>query len=375
LELAVDLLYTKANPFLDSKELTSKKDFRQFAEIYNFFLTGTNLVDRAGLIDFPIKYAVSQSCTLPNQSTVPSYQECCLQSAQQAYEIAKQQNKTLCVMYSGGIDSTLALLSLSHVVPDTQQRDIVVALSQESYIEYPKMYDTIIRKHTVVGSHNFSKYINNDHLIVTGEFNDQLFGSTSLAKWISQVGWHATQQPPTIDNVVTAMTHYGISDESARLWFHVVDHHIKKANVCDINTLGDFFWYMDFMFKWQNVNYRMPVLFAPRQDNVLHNPFFHFYATHPFQLWALDRSKEKPFVDDSSHVKMVAKNIIRQYTRDDDYFHHKQKIMSLTNLLRLRTTPSVALTSDYDVLSKIDDPVEYYFSETMFNHAQEATKL
>jgi hypothetical protein len=95
------------------------------------------------------------------------------------------------VLWSGGIDSTVALISLTKAASSSVLRSrIEVVCSAHSIREYPGFFADHITGtfSTLVTTRAIGETLDHRGLIVTGEHGDQLFGSVKLESLVRTAG-------------------------------------------------------------------------------------------------------------------------------------------------------------------------------------------
>ncbi|MCS5595562.1 MAG: hypothetical protein NZ730_13590, partial [Porticoccaceae bacterium] len=121
------------------------------------------------------------------------YDTICDDRAKGLLKRSEDENLELRVAYSGGMDSTTALVGLLKFKGDYPNADIKVCMNQKSIDEYPWFYENHIKDkldvymgetfaEEGVGENealglNFSQDTGKDYLVVTGELGDQIFGA------------------------------------------------------------------------------------------------------------------------------------------------------------------------------------------------------
>lgn len=342
----------------------------EWADIHKFVNVNVSLIDRSQATKLPYDFRVYDKFALPKDITKSSltYEECCERKATELYELSKKTDLPLYVFYSGGIDSTLVLISFLKVIPEADRGRLVVVLSLDSIREYPEFYANHIRgKLQIVSSENMSIFFNKKCIIVGGEHNDQLMGTDVLSDMQSKISFETAFQPYTKDNIMAYFKEHGMTDESSALWYDIVHDNAQKAP-CEIKTVHNFFWWLNFNFKWQSVFFRMLLRVDKNFRHLIDQEFVdthfhHFYSDDYFQIWAMQNMHLK-IKDTWNSYKWHAKDVIYNFTGDEDYRNNKQKANSLHKLFIAKETP-VALTSDYEYLYKLDLD-EYYVSENDF---------
>jgi hypothetical protein len=95
----------------------------------------------------------------------------------------------------------------------------------------------------------------------------------------------------------------------------------------------------------------------------LENYYHHFYSEDYFQKWSMI-NQDKKIIKSWKSYKTVAKQIILDYTKDQEYFDHKVKVGSLYKLFVCKRT-GMAITSDLSILHNVDPDI-FYVKENDF---------
>jgi hypothetical protein len=268
---------------------------------YNY---GANILDRTNTIDFGFKYKTITP--IPEYRLFgESFEQVCDARANQLIDKAEASDSKINVMWSGGIDSTTALVSLLRT---GRKERINVVLSKASIGEYPKFYRDVIsvelaNQHSVVESPKLA--LNSLDINLTGEIGDQMFGSAAIFK--------AFKKKKLFEKYQT----YIAPDFLDRL-----SEQIKKCPI-ELNTTFDFLWWFNFSMKYQNVQFRIyPSVQMP------FGSITHFFDTDEFQLWSFNNPDKKIKTTLESY-KYIAKDYIYTYHQDDNYLENKLKVGSL----------------------------------------------
>jgi len=298
------------------------------------------LIDRTDTLKNPIKTKITYP--MPKEwVTVPDINTIGLYRAKDILEKAKSLNKKIVLMWSGGLDSTAALMWF--LATGLPLDNFEVALNQYSIDEYPACYEFLKRtKLTIVESNRYVLDIPNDTLLVTGEHGDQLFGSTVMKRFnnckVKPYGYHEYQYEHNIHALNTPMyplfsmlfveASCDINGESRiREYLQPL---IDKAPF-KLKTLFDLTWWLNFTLKWQEVGYRMTTSCPDK-----HNSHIGFFSSEDFQLWAMDEKnhiENKINWNDSdpwnTSYKKALRDIIFRLTGDIYYRNTKPKVDSL----------------------------------------------
>jgi hypothetical protein len=344
----------------------SKEDVSLWYQIYKLINSNVTLIDRCNKIVMP--YDFKNVCPMPTDlsSFNKSYKEVAVERAQQLIAHSKTINKPILILYSGGIDSTLVVISFLLATQDTS--NIHIALNLSSIQENPRFYYNHIRgKFKLVPSEQMLDLLTGEYLFVGGEFNDQTFGSDIYKQVINYSNFSLLMEPYSEQNIVPFFEFVGMSPEGARYWYSLLDSQIKSTNLCEVKLVKDFFWWLNFCFKWQSVYYR--IVSRSNNKDLLSEQFLdtyyqQFFNTDDFQRWSM-LNPDKKIVDSWTSYKITAKQMIFEYTKDQDYFDNKTKLGSLAGIFRQRTVPD-ALDADLKPIYTINK-ADYYLENNSFN--------
>lgn len=254
--------------------------------------------------------------------TDKSFQDLCCSRSIEIYNTSVLQDKQLCVLWSGGIDSTVVLISLLQLTPKVK-----VLLTKKSIQEYPDFYKrfvknlecTFIDNDFIGGVKETLKY----NVVVTGEIADQLFGTEK---------------------------YFRCKDKLQNNWDTIVDKkflHFLEPYLCKspqkIKSVKDFLWWVNYTLKYQHVCFRIPIHI---DQAILDKNLFHFFDSQDWNDWAVSTpTEEKFFGTDFKNYKQIAKNYIYKYTKDQDYKINKTKVPSL-DIYNIKT-PYKLITKDW----------------------------
>ena len=145
-------------------------------------------IDRTGTLTTPIKvnslFPMPTLC--PMQKT---YQEVCDERAVEIMKQARHLDSRVSVLWSGGIDSTAALVSLLKNSSRNDHKVLVVLMSGNSISENPNFYREHVRGKLTTDTASAVPYIlGGPDIFISGEHNDQIFGSDVMAILIKKFG-------------------------------------------------------------------------------------------------------------------------------------------------------------------------------------------
>ena len=362
-------LYTGAvDSFMDK----TKPDVARWTSIYSVISQNSPLVDRCEIIQMPYNYKLYDVFKMPRDLVGfnKTYEDCCMLRAQELITLSNKLNKKITVFYSGGIDSTLIVVSFLKLLTPTEFKSkIDIALTARSIQENSNFYyDHIRPMGNIVSSQRLQSMFDSSTIIVGGEHNDQLFGSDVVGRVAHGMpDFTEFHKPYSRNHVVNFFVREGLNQDDANFWFDLLDNHIKQAP-CEVKTNYHFWWWLNFSFKWQNVFFR--ILFRAKtalQSNInqefVTNYFHHFFSSDYFQKWSM-LNHDLKIKNDWKSYKWEAKRIIYEFNKDEFYRDNKLKLGSLIHLFGQRKVEQ-GLTSNYEFLENLD-PSEFYIPNNSF---------
>ncbi len=311
---------------------------KMLSGLAKIFKTRVTFVDRSNTIASPLR---TQSLfPLPVMRTFSkTYENICDERAVELLTTATKRGCKIYVSWSGGIDSTTALVSLLKHATVEQRKSIVVLLTEDSIFENPVFYREHIRGHLARESSMLLPYlVGDDHIFVSGELNDQLFGAETTNGLIKRFGPHAPHKAYDRDMLHTYFLEKS-GDETLTTFYLNLFERMRDNAPIDVVSNHDMIWWFSFAVKWQSVYYRA-VSYASTHSlpkisaAYLHESFTPFFNTEDFQLWSMLNPDKK--IGDGWHTyKWPAKDIIYKFTKDEHYRDTKLKSGSLS-LVTLR---------------------------------------
>jgi hypothetical protein len=305
------------------------------------------IIDRTATLDQGFDYTVLDAIP-ENKGRTSSFSDICDEVAADIVARARNEDRQIRVLWSGGIDSTVALVALLKALPTEEYFRLVPLLNMISINEYPLFFRQFIL-HKLPFQHclpPITQHFGERELLVTGEHGDQLFGSDKLL--------------PLIAN--------GLSEES---WENILPLHLfekfGKAKKVDrlidylkpqiaaapqpINSTFELFWWLNYSIKWQQVSLRLPVFtFRPDVEEIFDRTH-HFFRDVRFQDWSIANHPNRACTRLRDY-KMVAKEYIYAFTGDEDYRNTKTKEPSLKHVILDRAAQGddryrIVMSTDY----------------------------
>ncbi len=263
----------------------------------------------------PTKTVISPIPTFEEAEAAPrqTLEEICV--ARAAEIKTKANGRNIYLLWSGGIDSTLALHSL-----DQGGLQFTVIFDKESMDEYDELSTAIIDGEYPNISIEFDptpgKYgtILDDanNYIVTGGNGDEIFGGEpNCSGEIENADQDHTLYIPSY--ILNSTNDY-------------VKQLVGIVNMQDLNVC-EWRWAINFIYRYQQI--QISTMYMLGLDMVNARPghdAIHFYDTSAFQLWSVQNFRSLCGVGED---KMVAKELIYKYDNCDRYLENKVKVCSM----------------------------------------------
>jgi hypothetical protein len=286
---------------------------------------GCGAIDRTKTLDLGFDYRVIDP--LPSRlDDSRSFSQLCDESAANILAEAMENSRQIRVFWSGGIDSTVALVALMRGATARDRSGMIeVLVSTESVKEYPYFFKHHVdsKYTTTLVKPPLSQFLDPQKLNVTGEMGDQLFGSYLLREFVDAGIAHISYQ----DILPFVLTKKLGKPKFAEQLMRYLHPQILRCPV-RLETLFDYYWWINFSLKWQQVALRLQV-FRQEQIREVDAVTRHFFRGHEFQNWALNHPEDRGTVTDWRAYKRVGKKYIHDFTGDDDYLAQKTKEPSL----------------------------------------------
>ena len=263
-----------------------------------------------------------------------TFEECCMDAAKNLWSLGKPIE----LFWSGGIDSSGALIAL---LETKSKNDVLnIRYTQDSIDEFPLMWEKMVKDKNDPLSHkemlDDSLFENHDIIKVTGECGDQCFGSDALHKnlhrhdddWETIFSWSKDEifhnQPVEVRKNTSEEQFVQRKIAISEVLFDNVDD-----AVIEVKTIFDLYWWMNFCFKWQDVDSRMIFTFSSTAE---WKSTISFFNTENFQKWSIVNHDIKHGGTWETY-KQPAKEYINKYIKDETYRKNKTKEPSLIKVL------------------------------------------
>jgi hypothetical protein len=296
---------------------------KPYQSFVRFFETG--IIDRTETLDFGFKYRVLDPLpTLTDGLGFMDFEQLIKGRANDAARIASDMNRPINVLWSGGIDSTAVLIAMIQEMSEVVfKKEATISLTIGSIFEFPEFYEHLLKKgfNFRLVSHPVSKYISHDSLNISGEHGDQLFGSDKMIPFVD-AGLGDISYQKAIPLLM--MDKLSDTDKVDALLAFIAP--VMNKSPYPIVNICDYLWWINFVFKWQQVSLRIP---AWTFGNVKgsYDSLFHFYRSNNFQKWSMSQTNKNP--GKSTKYKMPLKLFIKSHFDCESYFQNKTKEISL----------------------------------------------
>ena len=283
---------------LNTPEFHELQDFQLYKHYHDVFGPGISVVDRSGTIKFPIIQEPFEPLKLPEYEEVSmTYEDVCLQNAKRIMDKAKNDNKKLHILYSGGIDSSLIVAAFFLACSRKDIRDwIVVLLDYRSITENPEMYNEVLLPYfNCKSGAQFTKYfLRDDVIMVHGECNDQLFGHMTYNVIEMKLGFDFMYEKGTDDNILKVFKALSPDNYVEDVLERIVAPLVDNAYDTDLirSEIRLVFWWINITLKVQNVYYRMQKWRTKDLEYKLKNEDTYLsFFTHPsLSLWSMNNT-------------------------------------------------------------------------------------
>jgi hypothetical protein len=334
-------------------------------------LYGSNgaIIDRSNTISTPFNTKNIEWLSIPkiDNSFNKTLEQCCHEHARDIINQSKAENKTITMMWSGGIDSTCMVSSFLTVATTDELNRIVVLLNKDSILENTEFYrNHLSGKIKCKDSNSWPTHINPSTIFLTGEGGDQLgwFGFTRLSEnAFNELGWDFLRKSATSDNLINCLEKICQSKQVATVCYERVIEPLRKTAIVDVNTVSQSLWWTLFCVKWQNVYLRiMNNLVDTKHVNIeyMKSNFKMFYQSEDIQRWIMLNNERALWVNKFTDIKLPLKEIIYRFDHNKNYLENKVKLGSLGKLSRMR--PSIGfITADWQFLDEVD--IELYYNK------------
>jgi len=257
--------------------------------------------------------------------------------------------KPLTFLWSGGLDSTSALIALIQTNPSWHRSINVVSTNYSISSENPKFYQDFLKPYncvTVVEGTDLldRQFWSSKDLVVTGDCADQLFGFGFVKRlpgpwltdqtirdvaidqirgrvWESVSGKHQWLKQCNMSS--TSLDLFHSLPEAQDIFMTWFDDYLSRSPV-PLQDGFDFQWWVAFSMKLQMLRYRAAWMCGDANLVDLKR-YQAFFDCPDFQRWAIDHHHEKWPERTATTYKKPFRDYIYDHTQDLDYYANKTK--------------------------------------------------
>jgi hypothetical protein len=382
-------------------------------------------IPRSGVWDDPFAVTVEPQFIMPayNPNFGLTFSEVTDSRANDLKQLINNTNRPINIFYSGGIDSTVIIVSLIKNLSANELKRITISTSSDAIIENPNFFKNFIQnKFTISDStlNLFSDYSNRDNAYcITADLGDCMFGTELGTKMYSHFRSLSNSLPNKIEKDITELyynvssaqknyTHYkdliihyfntnlnnavknlqknqqlsksigqltDIDLSFGETYYEKIVRNIQTSTV-PIHSLHDFFWWTIFNLKYMNCSLRASVLYSTgsNRKKLVTDSIFHWYGSTEYQLWSManNNNGEKINGTTQSSYKWAARNYIYEVDKNEWYFNHKIKIPSLPFITKrnyrkyyTEFDTVFGMDSNYDIISFNNPTVDNFIIESL----------
>lgn len=303
----------------------SHKEFPSILDVVNRVISCTYSVDRVGLHN-PIQVDYEP---IPTHSVGGSLEDVCAKRAEYLWS----QHDVINLMWSGGIDSTLAYYMLKATKP--HHCSLNVRYTQHSIDEYPLMWEQEFRDIPTLTIDELTDIDNVEGVFVTGACADELctalsgrrYGELMNERWIDTYLAMDEQMLLQLHPDTPTMKPTDFADLRRR-FFEFAFEFVDYAPI-EIETVFDFRWWLGFAFKWQREIMHLSIDVTKNPEHLARTvPFFNDADLQAWTIRNFDQLHEGTWESIKCHYRKV----IFQHNGDGDYLKNKRKINSFMNV-------------------------------------------
>lgn len=270
----------------------------------------------------------------------------------------KTLEKPIYIMYSGGIDSSSAVIAFLNTWSPEDLKRVHILASHHSAIEFPELWNVVVEKFKgrIFPSFRHPEYYCGRGYLVTGEHGDQLFGSDVIRAIVDLFGDEGIHKPWQEIMPPLYLHKFGknFGEDNVKIF---VERYEQTIGACPfpIRSAFDWIWWFNFTNKWQHVKYRLIAHKPWRDPRESMKKIKHFYDTPEWQRWSFD-NHDKKIATTLDSYKLAAKEYIVKNTGFTSYMQ-KPKVGSLSRIFCSNEIYE-AIDTDYQFLTR-EEVLEY----------------
>ena len=285
---------------------------------------------------------------------------------QRSADLLAAQRREQCrvaVLWSGGIDSTVALAALikNWGAADLAQVDVV--MNANSYYENPVFYDQAIKKNNIRTISINDLYQNpcRNHIITDGEPADKLWLVKIALNYARAHGGESLRENWILaqHKLVAFFRGKFQTQQQCEQYFELIADNIRTTGA-PVENVGDWFWWINYNWHWAGhlwYNYIMLPTKGPAELDLYRRRYHAWFNSHAYQQWSFGaEGRESKHFDSIKYYKWPAKTYINSVVDNPYYMEFKTKNASTTryNGIDIYNTNPVAVFNDGSVMNSTD---------------------
>ncbi len=256
---------------------------------------------------------------IPSDSVI-GFSEIADKRACEIERLSKELNRpSIFVFWSGGIDSTAALVGLLRNLSKEGLQNLTVVLTVQSILENPAFYvETVSALKTLNYFEAWPRLLSNpDALVVTGELGDQIMGAGMLLASYKEYGAdflasdYRKNGPQALAEFFKSDTRR-VSIDADKMFAFL--RPIADEAPIQIRSVFDFFWWFNFTQEWQFAKLKFLETAETPLAGVQLSQVQHYFDTVDFQLWSISTVEER-LPKSWKDYKRAAKAYIDSYSK------------------------------------------------------------
>lgn len=301
-------------------------------------------------------------------------------------ELIRRKGERVTLYYSGGIDSTVCLVSLMRNLPSEELKMIDLAMSSESLIENPYFFEKYISgKFKIIDSaaRRLSDLKNSGQYAISCELGDSIFGTelglnllhcydellaklpvsarprlTDLRGKVADSGTHFSEYA----DLLIAFFQLERDPQFGQLYFEKIQAQINSVKQ-PVKSLHDFFWWEIFNLKYVECALRSSLYYyaGPDRARAINEQIINWYNNDNYQKWSMANNNNGQKIHSTAPLsyKWAARSYIYEFDKNAWYFRYKTKLPSLKSILYRNEV----LLSEESIFAMDTDYRLHYYSD------------
>jgi hypothetical protein len=316
------------------------------------------LMPRSGINNLPLPRLLDQyiNIGMPIYDSAFSctWEEVTDSRAAEIEKMIEDQNWSLTVQWSGGIDSTCILAAIIKNFKPCNFERVNVACNWNSVIEHPLFYQQYVEPNfRCVDIDQQTRCWSDSNLVVGGEIADKLsmsVGNMDQAMGVRNPHLYGKRWKSDPDTLIKYISQIMQCQEFGPWLFEKISESVSTVDV-PVETYFDFLWWVNFNYHWHSsVLLEWLYHYNHQTWNQHQKNFIRWYETDDYQKWSMNNGLGKKYNLGISTVKQSAKQYIYDLDQNKWYRDYKIKVSSTQRRGLSNSTNVFAITDDLRIL-------------------------